>query len=113
MTSHLLSLILFTPLAGMLLLLFIPSRQHKLIRIWANATAFVSMVLSFLMIGEYDKAAPGFQLVERASWIPSIGAQYLLGVDGISLLLAILTTVIGFLAILCSWSAIDGHREKE
>ena len=50
--------------------------------------------------------------MERADWIPSLGAQYLVGIDGISLLLIMLTTVMGFLAILYSWTAIQ-DRVKE
>ena len=51
-------------------------------------------------------------MVERADWIPSLGAKYLIGIDGISLLLVMLTTLVGFLAILSSWNAID-DRVKE
>ena len=53
-----------------------------------------------------------FQFVERAPWIPSIGAEYFLGVDGISTLLILLTTLLGFIAILSSWTAIT-ERVKE
>jgi NADH-quinone oxidoreductase subunit M len=113
MTDHLLSLALFAPLVGMFVLFFLPSDKPKIIRLWANFTAFVGMLLTFALLLKFDKTAPGFQMVERASWIPSIGAQYLIGIDGISLLLAILTGVIGFVAVLCSWSAIAGNREKE
>ncbi len=55
---------------------------------------------------------PGFQLIEKAAWIPSIGADYRLGIDGISLLLIMLTTLLGAIAILSSWSAIK-TRVKE
>src|SRR6185312_17106506 len=53
-----------------------------------------------------------FQFVERASWIPTIGANYHIGIDGLGLLLVMLTTVVGFLAILSSWNAIE-NRLKE
>ena len=55
---------------------------------------------------------PGFQFEERADWIPSLGAHYHIGIDGISLLLVMLTTLMGFIAMLCSWNAIQ-DRVKE
>ena len=55
---------------------------------------------------------PEFQFVERAPWIPSIGAEYFLGVDGFSTLLILLTTMMGFIAVLSSWTAIT-ERVKE
>src|SRR5215831_7394138 len=112
MDNHLLSLILFTPLAGLLVLLFIPGRQQNLIRIWANIASFAGFLVSLPLVSRFDKNAPGFQFVERADWVPSLGAQYLVGIDGISLLLIMLTSVMGFLSILYSWSSIQ-DRVKE
>jgi NADH-quinone oxidoreductase subunit M len=112
MNEHLLSIVLFTPLAGMLVLLLLPSARKNLIRVWANIAAFAGFALSLLLLARFDKNAAGFQFVERADWIPSLGVKYNLGIDGISLLLVMLTTLIGFLAILSSWSAIE-DRVKE
>src|ERR1035438_8309433 len=112
MNGHLLSLVLFTPLAGLLVLLFIPSRQKELIKVWANLASFAGFLISLPLVSRFDKGVSGFQFVERANWIPSLGAQYLIGIDGISLLLIMLTTVIGFIAILSSWNAVQ-DRLKE
>src|SRR5581483_3859180 len=112
MNDHLLSIVLFTPLAGMLVLLFIPSRMKDLIRVWANVVTFVGFLISLPLVSRFDKGVSGFQFVERANWIPSLGAQYLIGIDGISLLLIMLTTLVGFIAILSSWKAIQ-DRAKE
>jgi NADH-quinone oxidoreductase subunit M len=112
MQAHLLSVILFTPLAGLLVLLFIPSSQKTLIRWWANIAAFAGFLVSVPLVVNFDRAKAGYQFVERADWIPSLGVQYLIGVDGISLLMVMLTTVMGFLAIFYSWSSIH-EREKE
>jgi len=112
MSGHLLSVVLFTPLAGMLVLLLIPASKKSLIRVWANIAAFAGFLVSIPLVLRFDKNASGFQMVERVDWIPSLGARYILGIDGISLLLVMLTTVIGFLAILSSWSAIE-ERVKE
>src|SRR5215471_12162572 len=112
MDQHLLSIILFTPLAGLAVLLFIPASNKGLIRIWANIASFAGFLISLQLPAAFDKSKPGFQFVERADWIPSLGAQYLVGIDGISLLLIMLTTVMGFLSILYSWSSIQ-DRVKE
>jgi len=112
MDTHLLSLVLFTPLAGLIVLLFIPSSQTSLIRLWANVVSFAGFLISLPLVFRFDKDVAGFQFMERADWIPSLGAQYLIGIDGISLLLIMLTTVIGFLAILYSWTAVH-ERTKE
>ncbi|MFB3830070.1 MAG: Fe-S-binding domain-containing protein, partial [Bryobacteraceae bacterium] len=112
MNEHLLSLVLFTPLAGLLVLLFLPSRSKTLIKVWANLAAFAGFLVSLPLAMRFDKNAAGFQFVERADWIPTLGVKYYLGIDGISLLLIMLTTVVGFLAILSSWTAIE-DRLKE
>src|SRR5262249_27594559 len=112
MTSHLLSLVVFLPLAGMAALLAIPAENKRLIRLWANAVFLASFLVSVPLVTNFDHNVTGYQFVERAPWIPSIGAQYLIGIDGISLLLVMLTTVIGFIASLSSWSAIQ-ERVKE
>jgi NADH-quinone oxidoreductase subunit M len=112
MSEHLLSLVLFTPLAGALILLFIPANRAGAIRLWANVIALLGFLLSVPLVFQFDRAAEGFQFVERASWIPSLGVQYYIGIDGISLLLLMLTTLIGVVAVLCSWSAIQ-ERVKE
>jgi NADH-quinone oxidoreductase subunit M len=112
MDQHLLSIILFTPLAGLAVLLFIPASQKNAIRVWANLATFAGMLVSLPLASRFDRTASGFQMVESADWVPSIGAKYLIGIDGISLLLILLTTVVGFLAVLSSWSAIE-DRVKE
>ena len=55
--------------------------------------------------------APGYQFVERAAWIPSFGAQYLVGLDGISLLMVLLSTLITLIATLCSWNSITDRTK--
>src|SRR6195256_3540067 len=112
--SHYLSLILFVPLAGALLLLLVPRQNENAIRWIANVVAFLGFAISIPLWfpSFYDPQVAGFQLIERAPWIPSIGAQYFLGVDGFSALLILLTTMMGFIAVLSSWTAIT-ERVKE
>jgi NADH-quinone oxidoreductase subunit M len=112
MGNHLLSWVLFTPLIGMGVLLLIPASKKNLIRVWANLAALAGFLVSLPLVFGFDKNADGFQFVERADWIPSLGVHYAIGIDGISLLMVMLTTVIGVIAILSSWSAIQ-ERTKE
>jgi NADH-quinone oxidoreductase subunit M len=109
--DHILSIVLFTPLAGLLVLLFLPSSNPKAIRLWANVAAFIGFLVSLPLAFQFD-AGKDYQFVEKGPWIPSIGANYHLGIDGISLLLVMLTTAVGFIAILSSWNAVK-ERPKE
>ena len=110
--NHYLSIILFTPLAGALLLLFVSKQNENAIRWIANIVALIGFAISIPLWFWYNPQSPDFQFVERAQWIPSIGAEYFLGVDGFSTLLILLTTMMGSIAILSSWSAIT-ERVKE
>src|SRR5712671_6730895 len=110
--NHYLSLILFVPLAGALLLLFVPKQSENAIRWIANIVTFIGFAVSVPLWFWYNPASADFQFVERAPWIPSVGAEYFLGVDGFSMLLILLTTMFGFIAVLSSWSAIT-ERVKE
>jgi len=108
----LLSLILFTPLAGAILLLFVNKRSENAIRWIANIFAAAGFLASLPLWFWYDTKSPAWQFVEKLPWIPSIGAQYFLGVDGFSVLLILLTTMMGVIAVLSSWTAIT-TRVKE
>ena len=108
----LLSLILFTPLAGAVVLLFISKQSENLIRWIANVTVGLGFLVSLPLWFWYDSQDPGWQFVERHAWIPSIGAEYFLAVDGFSTLLILLTTLMGVIAVLSSWTAIT-MRVKE
>jgi NADH-quinone oxidoreductase subunit M len=112
--DHILSLILLAPALGLLVLLFIPGENKQAIRWWGNIAMFISFLVSLPLVFWFAQEAPEqqFKFVEIHGWIPSIGAQYHLGIDGISFLLIMLTTVLGFIAALSSWSAIQ-ERVKE
>ena len=103
--DHILSIVLFTPLVGLLVLLFIPSSNARAVKLWANAAAFLGFLVSLPLVFNFDRTKD-FQFVERAAWIPSIGASYHIGIDGLGLLLVMLTTLLGFVAILASWNAV-------
>jgi NADH-quinone oxidoreductase subunit M len=105
--DHILSIVTYTPLVGALVLLLPPFKHSDdAVRWLANLFGFAGFLVSLPLWFWFDRSAEGFQFVERHSWIPSIGVQYLFGVDGISTLLILLTTLLGFIAILSSWTAI-------
>ena len=105
--DHLLSIVTYTPLLGAALLMLPPfKRSDDAVRWVANLFGFAGFLVSLPLWFWFQRGAEGFQFVERHPWIPSIGVQYLFGVDGISTLLILLTTLLGFLAILSSWTAI-------
>jgi NADH-quinone oxidoreductase subunit M len=109
--DHILSIVLFTPLVGLLLLLFIPSSNARAIKLWANAASLVGFLVSLPLVFNFDRTKD-FQFVEKAPWIPTLGATYHIGIDGLGLLLVMLTTLLGFISILSSWNAIQ-ERLKE
>ncbi len=109
--EYILSIVLLTPLAGFLVLLLIPSSNGRAIKLWANFASLAGFLVSLPLVYHWDRTKD-FQFVERVDWIPSIGASYHLGIDGFSLLLVVMTTLLGFLSILSSWNAIQ-HRLKE
>jgi len=109
MTDHLLSLVLFLPLLGAVILLLLPASAA---RWWANVVALAGFLISLPLATNFDRSRPGYQFVENVPWIPSFGANYHVGIDGISLLLVMLSTLTGFVAVLCSWSAIQDRVKQ-
>src|SRR3954447_3381636 len=116
MYNHILSIVLFTPLVGAFLLLMVPKENKDAIRWIANIFALAGLLISLPLVPWFWalRFQPGFKFMEGApnNWIPSIGAGYVLGIDGISFLLIMLTTLLGWISILSSWTAIQ-TREKE
>ncbi|MBI3932099.1 MAG: NADH-quinone oxidoreductase subunit M [Acidobacteria bacterium] len=107
--EHLLSIITYTPLAGAVVLLLIPTfkRNDEAVRWFANAVGILGFLVSLPLWFWFDRSHPQpFQFEERFDWIASIGVQYYFGVDGVSVLLILLTTLLGAIAILSSWTAI-------
>ena len=101
----LLSIITFLPLAGAVVLLLLPKRG-RVPWYWALLVTLATFVISLPLFFSWNLGEPGYQFVERYPWIPSLGIQYILGVDGISLFLVLLTTFLGPIVILASWENI-------
>ena len=68
--DHILSIVLFTPLAGLVILLFLPASNARLIRLWANIASFVGFLVSLPLVFQFDRTKD-FQFVERLAWIPA------------------------------------------
>ena len=100
------------PLLGALVLLFIPREMENAHKIAGNVFGALGFLVSLPLLRWWNPGEKPFSFEESAEWIPSIGAKYHLGIDGISLLLVMLTTFLGMIAILSSWSAIH-QRTKE
>ncbi len=110
-----LDLILYLPLAGALAVFALPARRRRLVAGLATSVAGADFLASLPLWFLWEQAprdAWGFRFVREARWIETIGAKYIVGVDGISMLLVLLTTLLSFLAVLSSWKAIE-RREKE
>ncbi|GAB4275112.1 MAG: NADH-quinone oxidoreductase subunit M [Deferrisomatales bacterium] len=105
-----LSLLIFLPLAGAVVALFL--RGDKVLKGWGFLVTLAGALLSLPLYTAFDPQTHRFQFVEMADWIPVYKIQYALGLDGISLLLVLLTTFIMPLCILCSWNYIE-KRVKE
>src|SRR5215217_4096248 len=115
MTFPILSLLVALPLAAAVLLLLIPNRDGSrdgFVRQVALVASLAVFGLTLLLWAGFDVSSPDFQMVERVSWIPAFGIDYYVGVDGISLLLIVLTGFLTPIALLSSWVGIE-HKVKE
>jgi NADH-quinone oxidoreductase subunit M len=107
LTSSLLSLILFIPTLGALALVFLPGEQKNLIRWTAFIISLLPFGLSLFLWSQFDPAAAGFQFEEKAVWFQAVASSYHLGVDGLSLTMVLLTTLLTPVSILASFSIDD------
>ena len=116
-----LSWVTWLPAVGAIFLLFFNRSKNNSIRWFANMWIGLCFLISIPLVTGlfrrghgYDRAYGGLQFIEDHDWIPLIGARYQLGVDGLSLVLVILTTLLGVVSVICSWAYIrEKGREKE
>jgi NADH-quinone oxidoreductase subunit M len=107
--NWLLTIVTFLPLVGVLAILLTnpPKRgSENLVKGIAVATSVVVFLGTLLILMRYDPSVAGLQMIDRFDWIPSWGIQYYLAVDGLSILMVLLTSFISMLAIASTWNAI-------
>jgi NADH-quinone oxidoreductase subunit M len=105
---YLISVVTFVPTVGMLLVLVM--RGEEAIRWTALATTVVTFVASIGLWGGFDPATSNAQMIEMsAPWLPGFDVKYFVGVDGLNLLLILLTTLLGPIVVLCSWTYIKKY----
>jgi NADH-quinone oxidoreductase subunit M len=104
--GHLLSIVTFLPLAGGLLLLVFQRLSEEMWKRLAFAITLLTFVLSLGLWTGFDATRTGFQFVERAPWLPDYGVSYFVGIDGVSLLLVVMTTFLMPIVLLAAWHDI-------
>jgi NADH-quinone oxidoreductase subunit M len=109
-----LNLVVFAPLLGVLAILFIQRDRHNAIRWTALLASLLTFALSIVMLVQFNSGVGALQMVERHTWFQLAGVdiEYHLGVDGLSILLVLLTTFLTPISILSAWTAIN-ERVKE
>src|SRR5688572_26681934 len=109
-----LNLVTFFPLLGVLVLLFLKPEQKAAIRWTALVTSLITFGISLWVLTLFNASNPDLQLIVRLDWIRVAGwnIQYFLGIDGLSILLVLLTTLLSVISILSTWTAIE-ERVKD
>src|SRR5438132_459969 len=115
-TLPLLSIITWSPFVGALLIMFTARRSPRAVRLIAAVTTGISTVFSLWLYAAYDRESaltggPGFQFYEKVPLVPPLGINYELGVDGISLLMVLLTSIIIFAGVFASWTVSTRSQE--
>jgi len=110
--NNVLSIIIWLPIAVAVILAFVPKDAVNPIKAIGLFTSLVTFIISLTILQQFQEGVAGFQLVESRSWIPEWGIRYALGIDGISLWLVLLTTLLTPVVLLSSWNAIHKHPKE-
>ncbi|MGA8265505.1 MAG: Fe-S-binding domain-containing protein, partial [Ignavibacteriaceae bacterium] len=105
--NYLLTYLLLVPFIGGLLLLLINKEKENLIRYFGVAVSVITFIVSLFLYYGFDISKSGFQFVYKFPWIENLNISYHVGIDGISLLLVLLTTFIAPLTLISSWKGIN------
>jgi len=108
---HPLSIITWSPFVGAILIMFLARHRPLLVRVLALITTAIPLVLSIAIYVAYEREAAGFQFYEELSLVPPLGINYQLGVDGMSLLMVLLTSIIIFAGVFASWTVKERSQE--
>ena len=110
--ENILSWLIWLPIIGMVAIAFIPRDKEDVIKITAAVATGLQFLLTLVLWQNYDAGNGSMQFMERAEWIPSFNITYILGVDGLSLPMAILTALLCFIGVFVSWNinkAVKGY----
>ena len=110
--EHILSWLIWLPIIGMVVIVLIPRSQEDIIKKVAAVFTGVQFLFSIVLWKQFDQANGSMQFMERADWIPSFNISYILGVDGLSLPMVILTAMLCFIGVFVSWNntkAVKGY----
>ena len=110
--EHILSWLIWLPIIGMVVIVLIPRSQENIIKKVAAFFTGVQFLFSIVLWKQFDQANGSMQFMERADWIPSFNISYILGVDGLSLPMVILTALLCFIGVFVSWNntkAVKGY----
>ncbi len=110
--ENILNWIIWFPIIGMVAIAFIPRDKENVIKITAAVSTGLQFLLTLVLWQNYDAGNGSMQFMVRAEWIPSFNISYILGVDGLSLPMAILTALLCFIGVFVSWNinkAVKGY----
>lgn len=108
-----LSLITYLPLIGAIVIIFGIKRENiNQVKQVAFGVTVINLIISIILLQKFDRTIPDMQFVEMFDWIPSFGITYYMGIDGISVLMLFLTTMLSVIAVVCSWNPVT-KRIKE
>lgn len=110
MDQHILSAIIFFPLLGAILVLLMPKEDKRFQRYGALLTTFITFFITCVLVAKFNPSDPGIQFTENVDWISSMKISYLIGVDGLSLAIIALTSLLFLLAVVASWDRETGLR---
>jgi NADH-quinone oxidoreductase subunit M len=108
--DHILTLILLSPAIGAIITIFLPKENVKLIRWFAVIVSLIPLAFSVYLWVKFDASQTGFSFEENIAWYEAVNSSYHLGVDGISVPMVLLTTLLTPLALLISWSISENVR---
>ena len=107
-----LSIIIFSPIIAAVLVFLLPRERVKEIKALALASTVLSLLLSLYVYFAYNVQAGGYQFTERLEWLPSLGISYLVGVDGISAPLVLLTGLVACSGVMISWGVAERPKSS-
>ncbi len=108
--DHILTYMTFIPIAGMVIVLALPRRAHTAIRVLSLAVTIPPLLMAVKLFAAFDRSTAGIQFVERAAWIPAYNIQYIMGADGLSITMILLTALLCPICLLASWNIEEGVK---